>query len=99
MTTKGSATAAFVIGALAGGVAALLLAPQTGAQLRRRLKNGAGELQHKGEKLKQSARDRADSVAGAVKSAVTEAKSSYRDELERRRQNEAVDTLARKTGA
>ena len=99
MTTKGSATTAFMIGALAGGVAALLLAPQTGAQLRRRIREGAGELQHKGDRLKQTARDKTESVTGAVKTAVTEAKSTYRDELERRRQNETVDTIARKTGA
>ncbi len=96
-TTKGSATVAFVIGAVAGGVAALLLAPQTGAQLRRRIRNGAEELHTAGDRLRDTARDKVESVTGAVKGAVAEAKSTYRDELDKRRHEET--TSARKAGA
>jgi gas vesicle protein len=99
MTTKRSATVAFVVGAVAGGVAALLLAPQSGAQLRWRIRNGAGELDaaraRLDRRLKQSAREKAGSVAVAA----TEAKSAYKDELERRRHLDSTESIARKTGA
>lgn len=98
MNTKGSATMAFVVGAVAGGVTALLLAPQNGQQLRRRIKNGAGELKtaraRLTERLDKNAREKTGVIAGAV----TEAKSTYKDELERRRLDN-VDSVARKTGA
>jgi gas vesicle protein len=88
---KNSASVAFVIGALAGGVAALLLAPESGKDLRRRLRSGAGEI-------KDRAREKSGSVTGAVKSAITEAKHTYKDEIEKRRQPE-TEQLARRTGA
>lgn len=63
MNTRGSAAVAFVVGAVAGGVAALLLAPQSGTQLRRRIKNGAGELHaaraRLNQRLNQVAREKA----------------------------------------
>jgi gas vesicle protein len=83
---------AFVIGALAGGVAALLLAPQTGAELRSRIRTRAGDI-------KRSTRDKTQSVTGAVKGAISEAKHTYRDELDKRRPAEAVENVARRTGA
>jgi gas vesicle protein len=83
---------AFVIGALAGGVAALLLAPQTGAELRGRIRSRAGEL-------KRTTRDKTQSVTGAVKGALSEAKHTYRDELEKRRPAETAENVARRTGA
>lgn len=99
MNTKGSATVAFVMGAVAGGVTALLLAPQSGVQLRRRLKNGADELhtarERLNEKLKKAAREQTAAVTGAV----AEAKNTYKDELERRRHLDGPDSIARKTGA
>ncbi len=42
-------TAAFVLGAMAGGVAALLWAPEKGEVTRKRLKDGARELVKRGE--------------------------------------------------
>ena len=99
MNTKGSATVAFVMGAVAGGVTALLLAPQNGEQLRRRLRNGAGELhtarERLNERLKNAVRDQTAAVTGAA----AEAKSTYKDELERRRHLDGPDSIARKTGA
>ena len=42
---------AFLIGAVAGGVAGILLAPEKGSETRRKLCKGAGELYEKGEKI------------------------------------------------
>jgi gas vesicle protein len=99
MNTKGSATMAFVVGAVAGGVTALLLAPQSGEQLRRRIKKETGELKtaraRLSDRLDKATRDR----TGAIVGAVTEAKSSYKEELDRRRNLDNVDAVARKTGA
>jgi gas vesicle protein len=98
MNTKKSTTVAFVIGTVAGGVTALLLAPQSGAQLRRRIRNGPGELRaaraRLNQRLKQAAGEKARAVAG-----LTEAKGAYKDELERRRHVDSADSVARKTGA
>jgi gas vesicle protein len=44
MTTKRSATVAFVVGAVAGADAAIQLEPQRGARMRRRNRTRAGEL-------------------------------------------------------
>lgn len=41
---------AFLVGAVAGGVAALLLAPDKGSETRRKLREGAADLYSKGEK-------------------------------------------------
>jgi gas vesicle protein len=98
MNTKGSATVAFMVGAVAGGVAALLWAPQTGAQLRRRIKDGADDLHAKGERLKESTREKTEAITGTVKGAIAEARHTYKDELERRRQGDG-ESIARKTGA
>jgi gas vesicle protein len=99
MNTKGSATMAFVVGAVAGGVTALLLAPQSGEQLRRKIKKEAGELKTARAKLTdrldKATRDR----TGAIVGAVNEAKSTYKDELDRRRNLDSVEAVARKTGA
>ena len=93
-----NATVAFVIGALAGGVAALLLAPQSGDQLRKRLKTGAQDLKERARHKTDSVREKAETVTGAMKGAVTEARHTYRDELDKRRQPDA-EQAARRTGA
>jgi len=85
---KGTASVAFMIGAIAGGVAALLLAPQSGKQLRGRLRDGAGGI-------KDGAREK----ASAVKGALVEAKHTYKDELEKRRPLDNTEQVARRTGA
>lgn len=79
---------AFVVGALAGTVAALLLTPKTGKEVRSGIRNGAGRLKNK-------TRDRVGGVTGAVKSAVSEARTAYGDEMGRRHSEQ----IARRTGA
>lgn len=83
---KGSVMAAFLIGAVAGGITALLFAPQTGAQMRGRLKRGAHDLREKGKHLAHEAGE----TAGAMKGAASEAKSAYRDEFAKQRQSRAA---------
>ena len=72
---------AFLLGALAGGITALLFAPQSGAQTRRRLKRGADDLYEKGVHLAHDVEGKAESVIGAVKGAVSEARHAYKDEV------------------
>ena len=81
VSSRGSMAAAFLIGAVAGGVAALLLTPRTGAQIRGRLKQGARDLRDRGSHLAHEAGEK----AGNVKGAASEARIAYRDELEKRR--------------
>lgn len=82
---RGSVPVAFLIGAVVGGVTALLLAPESGAQMRRRLKRGAHDLQEKGSTLAHDMSDRVETATGAMKGAVSEARITYREELEKRR--------------
>ena len=42
---------AFLVGAVAGGIAGILFAPDKGSETRRKLRKGAGELYTKGEKI------------------------------------------------
>lgn len=78
---RGSVAVAFLIGAVAGGVAALLLTPQTGAQMRGRIRRGARDMRDRGGKLAHDIQDQ----AGNMKGAVTEARVAYRDEMDKRR--------------
>jgi len=78
---RGSVALAFLIGAVAGGVAALLLAPQTGVQMRGRIKRGARDMRERGGNLAHDMQDR----AGNMKGAASEARTAYRDEMEKRR--------------
>ena len=83
---------AFLLGAVAGGVTALLLAPGEGGETRRRLREGARDLKdtagvkarhivdatHAGvEHVAESARTQ----LGAVKDAVAEGRQAYRREV------------------
>jgi gas vesicle protein len=81
ISARGSVAVAFLIGAVAGGIAALLLAPETGAQMRGRLKRGASDMRERGGNLAQDMQDR----AGHVRGAVSEARTAYRDEMDKRR--------------
>jgi gas vesicle protein len=87
---RGSATVAFLIGAVAGGVAALLLAPQSGAETRNRLKRGARDLREKGADLKLRGEERAATVTSVIRDAVSDAKHSYRDEIDKQRESRAA---------
>ncbi|HEU4364066.1 MAG TPA: YtxH domain-containing protein [Candidatus Krumholzibacteria bacterium] len=81
---RGSTALAFLIGAVAGGVTALLLTPRTGKEVRRSLRRGAHDMREKGEQLAHEMGERAGSVTGAVKGAASAARTTYRDELEKR---------------
>lgn len=87
MTTKNS-TLAFLLGAAAGGITALLLAPDSGAQTRKRLARGAERMYAKGGILanekNDNARDRTESISQTVRGAVSEARHTYRDQIDKR---------------
>jgi gas vesicle protein len=51
MSKSSDTLLAFFIGAVAGGITALLLAPDKGSETRRKLRQGASELYAKGEKV------------------------------------------------
>ena len=78
----------FVTGAVAGGAAALLLAPQRGEKTRRRIAEEADRLTHdvrEGAKnATQQVTQTAETHKEAVKEAVHAAKETYRDELDRK---------------
>ena len=90
---RGSATIAFLIGAVAGGVAALLLAPQSGAETRGRLRRGANDLREKGANLRHRGEERTSTVAGAIKNAVSDAKHTYTSEMDKQRDVRAAAGL------
>lgn len=92
-----NASMAFVIGAIAGGVAALLLAPESGKQLRGRIRTRATDIKDHTRETVGHLREKAESVTGTVKGAVSEAKHTYRDEMDKRRAD--TDQVARRTGA
>jgi len=92
---RGSATVAFLVGAVAGGVAALLLAPQSGAQTRSRIKRGALDLRAKGQRLAHRGEQGAETVTGTVRDAVSEAKNTYRSEIDKQREGRAAAELRR----
>lgn len=60
----------FLVGALVGGVAALLLAPCSGTELRTKIRNRFGKLKDQGEDLLDEAEDtlskKADEVGNAL---------------------------------
>jgi gas vesicle protein len=94
MSNNNDTVLAFFIGAVAGAVTALLMAPQSGQETRQALRRGAGDLQVRGADLLGSAKDsvarKAQEVTDstrvrvdAVKEAANEAKAAYRREMER----------------
>lgn len=83
---------AFLLGAVAGGVTALLLAPDRGSETRRRLRTGARDLKdtasEKGRRLVDATQAGVDHVTestraqlGAVRGAVAEGREAYRREV------------------
>ena len=94
MTRTQELAVVFAFGAVAGGVAALLLAPEKGEVTRKRLKEGARELMERGETFAGEVRGAAEGViktatgtarrqAEAVRGAVSEGTKAYREELDR----------------
>jgi gas vesicle protein len=77
---------AFLLGAAAGGLAALLLAPRSGEEIRRRVKGSAEELYEQGEeKVKRASSqvlDRASDVGETVKEHVDDATSAARSRVD-----------------
>ena len=71
----------FALGASAGAVAALLLAPKTGDQMRRDLAEGASEagkqLSHKGRQMKQRAVNAMDRAQSTIQDAVEAGQQAY----------------------
>jgi gas vesicle protein len=78
MTNNNNKSAlAFLIGAAVGGATALLLAPKSGAEARRRLAQGARDMKVK-------TRDKAELLKGAV----SDAKTAYREKLDNRHETQ-----------
>ncbi len=80
-SSRGSMAVAFLIGAAAGGIGALLFAPQSGAEMRGKIRRGANDMRKRGEHIAHDVQER----AGQVKDAVTEARTTYRDEMDKPR--------------
>lgn len=78
---RGSTAVAFLLGAMVGGITALLFAPQTGAQMRGRLKRGANDMRQRSDRLLHDAGDK----AAMMKGAASTARTAYQDEMEKRR--------------
>jgi gas vesicle protein len=93
---NGSRAVAFLIGALAGGVAAALLTPVSGREAREKIKDGAlnayGKASDAASEAKENTREKVGEIADgarnrghAVKEAATVAKDAYKEELNKRR--------------
>ncbi|NNE43847.1 MAG: YtxH domain-containing protein [Gemmatimonadetes bacterium] len=91
--SRPNAGMAFLLGAAAGGIAAVLMAPDRGSRTRRRLKEGAEHVVSRGEDLLADAKDTVqttvEDVTGtaqqhieAGRTAVAEGKDAFLRELE-----------------
>ena len=94
MTRTQELAVVFAFGAVAGGVAALLLAPEKGEVTRKRLKEGArglikrggtlaGEIRGATAGVLQTATGTVRRQAEAIKGAVADGTKAYREELSR----------------
>jgi gas vesicle protein len=70
----GDFIAGFLVGALAGAAAALLLAPQSGEETRVMLRDRGIELGHRAEDIQEQAKGKAVELQTKVKQAVEEGK-------------------------
>lgn len=73
---------AFVAGALAGGIAALLLAPAKGEETRRRIASTAEDLYGKGEHLYHQGVEKAEKLYETGKEKVGDVKHKVEDAVE-----------------
>lgn len=92
MSDKTDNLLAFVVGAAIGAVAGILLAPDSGANTRKKLKTKFSELQEKGseklDEVEEKLRAKTHNIVGetenrvaAVKAAVNEGKAAYLREM------------------
>lgn len=75
-SSAGSAFTGFIIGALAGGVAALLLAPRSGADTRARLRRVAEDSRDRAERLPVAVRDATEAAVEAFTDSLGGARGS-----------------------
>ena len=94
MSNKSDNLLAFIVGAAIGAVAGVLLAPDSGANTRKKLKKTLADLQERGEDLiddvEQTVKNRtqnlvleAESRVEAVKTAINEGKAAYLREIKK----------------
>jgi gas vesicle protein len=86
MTNRGTNVVAFALGALAGGVTALLLAPRAGAETRRKINESAHDLYERGEKRVENVTGAARVRIDAVKEGLAEGRHAYREEMKKQRE-------------
>ena len=72
---------AFLLGAAVGGAVALLFAPASGEETRKRIRRGFDSMYEKGRNMAGRVADGARHQVDAVKAAVHEGKEAYRKEL------------------
>ncbi len=76
-----NAALAFIVGAVAGGITALLLAPASGAETREKIRKGLGSLRDQGKDLIQKGKETTSKHTSALRQAATAAKEAYREEI------------------
>ncbi len=74
---------AFLVGAVAGGVAALLLAPASGEETRRKIKETLRRAKDKAAEELEQAKEYAASHKEAIKEAYQEGKEAYQKSLKK----------------
>lgn len=86
MSRSSDTALAFLLGAVTGGVIALLLAPEKGEVTRRKLRQGAGDIYGKGKErvgeTTERARGAAHEAGEWVKEKATDAASAARSQVE-----------------
>jgi gas vesicle protein len=75
-TSSGDFFAGFLVGALVGAAAALLLAPQSGEETRTLILDKGIELRDQAEELQSQAKERADELQTRMKEAVEQGRTA-----------------------
>jgi len=83
MSRSSNVVFAFLIGAAAGAVTALLLAPANGSETRRKIRKGIDDLSSAAKDEARGMGETAERNVGAIKEAAVEALSTYRREMEK----------------
>jgi len=74
--------AGFILGAVVGAGIALLVAPASGSETRRRIKEKAQDLREKSEELKERTRSKLEEVGQAVRGGAREMASALKESRE-----------------